>query len=145
MVVFLQHCAKKNKSTISRSPLNIPPARACDLTQRPDGAGLLGHLALLRPGPRYVGLQPRIAEVLGLRGGGLRDRRRELHRRGATPGLLVGVGDLVGVRRRAAGRSRDGLADRGGGPEALAGGGGEDRSWGGVVGRGTSGGGAAGR
>lgn len=56
---------------------------------------------------------------------------------------MLGVDDLVGVGRRAAGRNEDGLAN-GGRPMTLAGGGGEQGPWGGVVGRGTGGGCAAG-
>lgn len=117
------------------------------LTQRPHRAGLLGRLALLRQGPRYVGCHPRTAEILWRQGGRLRGRSwRDLHWRGASSRLLVSVGNLVGVGWRAtAGGNDDRLANRGGGSIALAGGGGEERPRRGVVGRGTGCGGAAGR
>lgn len=114
------------------------------LTQCPYRARLLGYLALLCPGPRYVSCHPWTAEVLGRQGRRLWDCWRDLHWRGASSSFLVGVGNLVGVGRRATGR-KDRLADRGGGSIALARGGGEERPRGGVVGRRTSGGGAAGR
>lgn len=114
------------------------------LTQRAHRAGLHGRLALVRSRPRYVGRHPGTAEVLGRQRWRLGGRRRGLDRRGASSRLLVGVGDLVGVGRRAAGRHQDGRAHGGGGPVALAGRGGEEGPRRGVVGRSARGGGAAG-
>lgn len=113
------------------------------LTQGSYRAGLLGFLALLRPGPWYLGCQPWTAEVLWRQGSRLRGRWGDMHR-GRAPSFLVGVGNLVGVGCWATGGKRDWLTNRGGGPPALARGGGEERPGGGEVGRRTSGGGAAG-
>lgn len=113
------------------------------LTQCPYGAGLLGCLGLLRPGPRYVSRHPRTAEILWRQGRGLRGSRRDLHRRRPST-CLRNIWNLIGARWRTSGGNQDGLPDRGGGPVPQAREGGEERPRGGVVGRGTCGGGTAG-
>lgn len=112
-------------------------------TQGANRAGLLGCLALLCPWPRYVSYHSRAAEVLWRQDRRLRSRWKNLYRWRSSR-FLIGVGNLISVRRRASSRNQDGLTDCGGRPVALARGGREEGPWGGVVGRRAGGDGAAG-